>query len=1208
MAVIGSADIIVRAVTRDVSRDIQRGFRGASGQGRKIGDTFGKAFSRGFNQPGLTSSFDKLRAGIKSAQPGADAARAAFQKLNRTGVVLGTSIATILGGVFSLIGGLGALVGSAGGAGASIAVLGGVFSGFALALISARLALSGVGRALGLLNRQGAGGGPVGPSPAAIAAAAAAREAAARRVADAERALARIIERNREDLIDANNDVRQSQLDLNAALREGREELQQLGFSAEEAALAEGRAAIELERARETLARVQDLPPNSRIRREAELAFQEAELNLRQARDRATDLGAEQDRLARTGVAGTQVVIDATNALARAEQERARTVRDGLRDEASAQEDIADARREALTAGQAPSGGEAAGGGGPDPFAGLNQAQIDFVRFLASLKPQLEELQRIAAEAFLPLLTIAIRNLSENAFDTIAVGIGQVATALGEASIKISETITEAENLRDLADLFTISADVIRGFGVIISNVFDSFLSIVSASAPITRDFIGFLESKTGAFAKFLDVKQASGELETFFNRSGEIAAQFGRIFGNIFGGFGAIIGANFAPGSGGDMLLTFLETATQKFADLDSSPAKADKLKQYFIDVSINAQKILSSIGALITEFNTLGANQNIGKTFDILAEGAPNIGKIATAAVDAGPAFADLVVSVTDLFAGFAGDPGFAISFFETLGTIVQTVSDVINSDLSQSILRVTGPILGFLSAFGFVGGIVTIAINVLFGAFGSLLVALTNVKKGFLLLKTAGGLVLGFFKLFSIASLKSIAESIILRGMYVKDAIVKGALAIKTGALTVATVAQTAATKLGTIATTVGTGAAKLFGAAMKTSLGPIGLIITIIAALVAGLIYFFTQTELGKEIWANVTQFLSDAFANTVAFLTDALTNISTFFTDTWTNIKDFLAGALEGLVNLFLNWTIYGLIIKNWDAIVAFFVVVWENILAFFKTAFENIKTTITNVITTVRTIWEAGLTIVGGFFRTIWDNIILFFSGVFTRIRDAITNVITTVRNVWETGLGRVRDFFGTIWDGIIAFFAGIITNIRGRIDTFVGAFRTVIDFLPRIGDAFKTVFDNVVGFIRSSVNIALGLVEGLVNNIINSVNGIINGINSVVGVVGKAIGVNLRVPTIPRVSLPRLAMGGTVFPSAGGSIVNVAEAGRPERIEPLDPDGLSKRDRAIMGLNGVGGGKIEIIVNPPAGTNNAEIARMVSRELSLQMRKGGTR
>jgi hypothetical protein len=80
------------------------------------------------------------------------------------------------------------------------------------------------------------------------------------------------------------------------------------------------------------------------------------------------------------------------------------------------------------------------------------------------------------------------------------------------------------------------------------------------------------------------------------------------------------------------------------------------------------------------------------------------------------------------------------------------------------------------------------------------------------------------------------------------------------------------------------------------------------------------------------------------------------------------------------------------------------------------------------------------------------------------------------------------------------------------------------------------------------------------------------------------------------------------VFPSAGGSIVNVAEAGRPERIEPLDPDGLSKRDRAIMKLNGVGGGKIEIIVNPPAGTNNAEIARMVSRELSLQMRKGGTR
>ena len=42
---------------------------------------------------------------------------------------------------------------------------------------------------------------------------------------------------------------------------------------------------LELEKARETLARVSDLPPNSRARKEAELAFAQADLNYRRAID-----------------------------------------------------------------------------------------------------------------------------------------------------------------------------------------------------------------------------------------------------------------------------------------------------------------------------------------------------------------------------------------------------------------------------------------------------------------------------------------------------------------------------------------------------------------------------------------------------------------------------------------------------------------------------------------------------------------------------------------------------------------------------------------------------------------------------------------------------------------------------------------------------------------------------------------------------------
>jgi hypothetical protein len=46
-------------------------------------------------------------------------------------------------------------------------------------------------------------------------------------------------------------------------------------------------------------------------------------------------------------------------------------------------------------------------------------------------------------------------------------------------------------------------------------------------------------------------------------------------------------------------------------------------------------------------------------------------------------------------------------------------------------------------------------------------------------------------------------------------------------------------------------------------------PVGFIIGIIAAIVAALAYFFTQTEVGKKMWADFTKFLGEAMANGLA---------------------------------------------------------------------------------------------------------------------------------------------------------------------------------------------------------------------------------------------------------------------------------------------------------------------------------------------------
>jgi hypothetical protein len=265
-------------------------------------DTFRNA--RGSNP------FEKIANGLRELAPGAENAALKFRSLTRANFTLGTGLNVLLGGIFSVLGGLVSLAGAAGGAAASLGVVANGAFALVAGMIAARVALGGVGRALGALNRQSSGAADN-----------------TRQVQQAEQALAQTIERNRETLINANNEVRRSQLALNEAIKQGQEEIQQLGFDAEEAALSESRAALELDKAREILARTQDLPPNSRARKEAELAFQEAELNLRRAKDRSSDLNEEQDRLAKTGVAGTESVIQANKELAESEADKSRNIR-----------------------------------------------------------------------------------------------------------------------------------------------------------------------------------------------------------------------------------------------------------------------------------------------------------------------------------------------------------------------------------------------------------------------------------------------------------------------------------------------------------------------------------------------------------------------------------------------------------------------------------------------------------------------------------------------------------------------------------------------------------------------------------------------------------------------------------------------------------------------------------------------------------------
>jgi hypothetical protein len=160
--------------------------------------------------------------------------------------------------------------------------------------------------------------------------------------------------------------------------------------------------------------------------------------------------------------------------------------------------------------------------------------------------------------------------------------------------------------------------------------------------------------------------------------------------------------------------------------------------------------------------------------------------------------------------------------------------------------------------------------------------------------------------------------------------------------------------------------------------------------------------------------------------------------------------------------------------------------------------------------------------------------------------------------------------------------------SIKTKIDTIVAGIKLVLTGMwDGLSNGLKLAFDKM---------------KPMLNSVAKGINLMIDGANAAIAVTTFGHG-----PTIPKFKEPLFAArGGTIMPKSGGTLVTVAEAAKPERIEPLDEQGLSNRDRAIIKLlsGGAGGGNV-FHIYPSQGMDETELAKMVGRELAFQMRKG---
>ena len=683
--IIGSAEIVIHAITsgfkKEIEAELQSVGNSVSNLGQQAGNNFSKSFSNGAGKNSPFSKFAKE----------ADKSKDAFNRLVRVGYLLGPAIAGGVNAVSDLISGLFAVGSAVGSAAPALAVLPGLLAAVAQGAIAAKLAFGGIGKAVSSLLKPQKGGGGGANNDAAVA--------------EARKQLARAYQTAADQMAAANDKVRKAQVALNQAYRDGAEALQQLGFDAEDAAIAEDKAAIQLERARESLLRVQDMPPDSRLRREAELAFKEADLNYRQAKDTASDLAKAQDYAKKTGIEGTKEVIGAKQDLADAEQDRTKTERDNAQNIADAQ----DALQKALTKTGA------AASGMSNAFKNLSPEAARFARYIAGLAPVFYKLRAAAGRFLFGPLETAIQNLVDNLVPVLIPILEQTGKVLGTFAVTFSKMLSGNAGL--IKRVFGGSNLVVLGnLGDAFVNLAQSGLYILDAVAPLVVQFSAWIKTVTAGWKATLGASNASGELTKKFTKAADAAKIIGSMLKSVWDAMRSL-GRAAAPA--GLMLIKAFGGAMDKLKAFSDAGNKTGELPQKFMDIAENVKAIGHFVGKVIKVLFDLGGNPGVKKFFETI-EPIPEIfGNMAKelGGEKLGKTIGDLAVKAATFMSNFTESGGIQ-NFFSVINKAFSIINAIFANPVVKKVFLFVAAISGFTLAFGALATVGSFAFKVLFG----------------------------------------------------------------------------------------------------------------------------------------------------------------------------------------------------------------------------------------------------------------------------------------------------------------------------------------------------------------------------------------------------------------------------------------------------------------------------------------------------------
>ena len=293
-------------------------------------------------------------------------------------------------------------------------------------------------------------------------------------------------------------------------------------------------------------------------------------------------------------------------------------------------------------------------------------------------------------------------------------------------------------------------------------------------------------------------------------------------------------------------------------------------------------------------------------------------------------------------------------------------------------------------------------------------------------------------------------------------------------------------------------------------------PIGLILSLIAALIAYLGYLYATNEdfrafvdemLGalwdklKVVFDWIGKNVVPVIETVVSWITEKIGAFWSWLTSSFQSTGDSVGGIWESIKGFFQS--AWDFIVGIWEACQPFFQGVWDGVIM-------PVWGLIQEMIGAFQMAWDV--------IKLVWGYVEPFFSAIWEGIKTAV-NILwiwlsTGFKNAWEViklVWGVVVSYFTLIWENIKAVFSVVVTFFGGLFRTawevIKAVWSTVIAFFTMVWAGIKAVFAVVKGVLSGDFSDAWDAIKNLWDKVKGYFQAVWDGIKNVFGSTGKWFG-----------------------------------------------------------------------------------------------------